>query len=210
MSSTTQAASVDTNQQERGHFFGFGDASHKPSILQQITEQRYKDVAAARSTVSEAELYEQITAFETEHGNPIDLYSRIAQTAPQVALAAEFKRASPSKGDIALNLVAAEQGLLYSSVGAAVLSVLTEPKWFKGSLQDMRDVRVATQAATGADRPAVLRKDFVVDEYMVLEGRANGADTVLLIVAILEVSFTEVRYINQAMLYTAGTRLPLM
>lgn len=62
-----------------------------------------------------------------------------------MAIAAEFKRASPSKGDIAVGLNAGEQGSLYASVGAAVLSVLTEPKWFKGSLEDMKEVRLATQ-----------------------------------------------------------------
>lgn len=62
-----------------------------------------------------------------------------------MALAAEFKRASPSKGDIAVDLEAGEQGSLYASVGAAVLSVLTEPNWFKGSLDDMKEVRLATQ-----------------------------------------------------------------
>lgn len=61
-----------------------------------------------------------------------------------MAIAAEFKRASPSKGDIAVGLKAGEQGSLYASVGAAVLSVLTEPKWFKGSLEDMKEVRLAT------------------------------------------------------------------
>ena len=64
---------------------------------------------------------------------------------PEMAIAAEFKRASPSKGDIALGVKAGEQGSLYASVGAAVLSVLTEPTWFKGSLEDMKEVRFATQ-----------------------------------------------------------------
>lgn len=62
-----------------------------------------------------------------------------------MAIAAEFKRASPSKGNIALDLVAGEQGSRYASAGAAVLSVLTEPKWFKGSLGDMKEVRLATE-----------------------------------------------------------------
>ena len=182
------AVQAPSDESERAHFFGHGDPTHKPSILQQITEQRYKDADKARLEVSAADLQQHIKEFEAQHGGPLSLYDRIAQTAPSVALAAEFKRASPSKGDIAVHLDAAEQGVMYTSVGAAVLSVLTEPKWFKGSLQDMRDVRLATQKLTGAGRPAVLRKDFVIDEYMVLEGRANGADTVLLIVAILEVS----------------------
>lgn len=92
-------------------------------------------------------------------------------------------------GDIAPDLVASEQAVKYASMGAAILSVLTEPKWFKGTLEDMRDVRLATQqgGSSSSGRPAVLRKDFVVEEYQVLEARAFGADTVLLIVAILEV-----------------------
>lgn len=65
-----------------------------------------------------------------------------------MAIAAEFKRASPSKKDIAVGANAGEQGLLYASAGAAVLSVLTEPKWFKGSLEDMKEVRLATQGVT--------------------------------------------------------------
>jgi indole-3-glycerol phosphate synthase len=107
--------------------------------------------------------------------------------------------------------VAAEQGVKYASVGAGILSVLTEPKWFKGSLDDMKDVRVATEGlglgspgGSGSGlRPAVLRKDFVIDEYQILEARAFGADTVLLIVAILEVDRlqTLIRWDQPAMTY---------
>lgn len=60
------------------------------------------------------------------------------------------------------------QALEYTKVGASVLSVLTEPKWFKGTLQDLREVREATQAwakEAGVRRPACLRKDFLIDEY---------------------------------------------
>ena len=69
-----------------------------------------------------------------------------------------------------------------------LLSVLTEPTWFKGSLADMVEARAAVEAAYGAqDRPLILRKDFIVDEYQLVEAVAHGADTVLLIVAILPV-----------------------
>jgi len=105
-----------------------------------------------------------------------------------MAIAAEFKRASPSKGDINTKLLAAEQGVAYATSGACVVSVLTEPTWFKGTLQDMLDVRKATQGLFGERRPAVLRKDFIIDPYQILEARMYGADTVLLIVAILEVT----------------------
>lgn len=76
------------------------------------------------------------------------------------------------------------QGFIYAQAGAAAISVLTEPTWFKGTLTDMRDVR--KRVADMPDRPAVLRKDFLIDEYMVYEARVYGADTVLLIVAVLE------------------------
>jgi len=100
-------------------------------------------------------------------------------------VAAEFKRASPSKGDIALHLKVGEQAALYASAGVAVVSVLTEERHFKGSLEDMLEARRSVQALP--DRPAILRKDFLIHPYQVLEARAYGADTLLLIVAILEV-----------------------
>lgn len=64
-----------------------------------------------------------------------------------------------------------------------MISVLTEPKWFKGTLEDMQVARQTVEAQ--ANRPAILRKDFIIDEYQLLEARAYGADCVLLIVAIL-------------------------
>lgn len=154
----------------RAHLYGEGDASHVPSILQTITAKRREDVAATKLLVSESELREQAEVF-----SPLELRARVATESTGsrgMAIAAEFKRASPSKGDIAVHLDVAEQGLNYFKAGAAVLSVLTESHWFKGSLEDMRAVRVATEkAATQAGgntvRPAVLRKDFIVDDYQV-------------------------------------------
>ena len=129
-------------------------------------------MAEARTKVSTEKLRELANAFDLVCGEPLQLGERLAREAAQgkMALAAEFKRASPSKGDIAPDADAAAQGVAYASVGAAVISVLTEQHWFKGTLADMRAVRVATQqrAAAGfasgpAERPAVLRKDFIVD-----------------------------------------------
>ena len=77
------------------------------------------------------------------------------------------------------------QALRYAHGGAAAISVLTEPTWFKGSLGDLREVRAAL-AELGDGRPGVLRKDFLVDDYQLLEARAAGADAVLLIVACLD------------------------
>jgi anthranilate synthase/indole-3-glycerol phosphate synthase/phosphoribosylanthranilate isomerase len=98
---------------------------------------------------------------------------------------AEFKKASPSKGDIAAGLDAPRQALAYALAGACTISVLTEPTWFKGSLADLENVRSALEGATLSPGVCALRKDFLIDEYMLLEARAHGADTALLIVAIL-------------------------
>ena len=155
----------------------------KTSKLWNITYKRIEDVAAAKMATSVEELRTLAGTLVKELGEPLNLGERIRAARP-MAVAAEFKRASPSKGDIATHLDATEQGLTYAGAGASVISVLTEPKWFKGSLEDMLNVRRAVQSM--ANRPAILRKDFLIDEYQIAEARAYGADTVLLIVAILE------------------------
>ncbi|KDO35703.1 hypothetical protein SPRG_00497 [Saprolegnia parasitica CBS 223.65] len=153
-------------------------------MLMQIVAQRKKSVDAAKALVSEAELQRKIDAYEAAHGRPMSIVGKIRESAPLLAVAAEFKRASPSKGDIAVDANAPEQALTYAQGGASVISVLTEPERFKGSLQDMLDVALAVKAM-GKARPAVLRKDFIFDTYQLLEARAFGADSLLLIVAML-------------------------
>ena len=99
-------------------------------------------------------------------------------------LIAEIKRASPSRGVIDADLDAAAQAREYAEAGASGVSVLTEPTFFGGAIDDLA---AAAEAVTGdADRPALLRKDFVLDPYQVAEARAHGADAVLLIVMMLE------------------------
>lgn len=140
---------------------------------------------------SSEDLEYEIEQFDKQHGTPLNLANRIADTYPIMAIAAEFKKASPSKGDINPDLDPVKQCLEYANVGAAVISVLTEFAHFKGTLNDMKRVRLATQKELGNVRPAILRKDFILDRYQILEARANGADTVLLIVAILGVNQLE-------------------
>ncbi|MDE2293717.1 MAG: indole-3-glycerol phosphate synthase TrpC, partial [Elusimicrobia bacterium] len=107
---------------------------------------------------------------------PRDLAKALCVPGPSVI--AEVKRASPSKGDLAPGLDAAACAYEYEDHGAAAVSVLTEPEFFKGSLDDLAAARAAV------DVP-LLRKDFIVDPYQLLEARVHGADAVLLIVAAL-------------------------
>ena len=102
-----------------------------------------------------------------------------ALTTDAINIIAEFKRKSPSKGPIRPNANPTVIANAYRAGGAAAISVLTEEDYFNGSLDDLREIKVAV------DLP-VLRKDFVVDEYQVYEAASAGADAVLLIVAALE------------------------
>lgn len=102
-----------------------------------------------------------------------------ALRAPGLSIIAEIKRRSPSAGDIATAIDPADQARRYVAGGASAISVLTEPDFFGGSLEDLVAVRDAV------DVP-VLRKDFVLDPVQVWEARAAGADAILLIVAALD------------------------
>jgi indole-3-glycerol phosphate synthase len=97
----------------------------------------------------------------------------------QVSLIAEVKRASPSRGFLKADLDPVAQARRYAAAGAAVISVLTDAKYFRGSLDDLVAVRAAVTVP-------LLRKEFILDEYQLWESRAAGADAVLLIVAALE------------------------
>jgi indole-3-glycerol phosphate synthase len=96
-----------------------------------------------------------------------------------VALIAEIKSASPSRGEIRANVDPSRIARIYGANGAAAISVLTDRKYFHGDLNSLKAARV------GSDLP-LLRKDFIVDEYQVYESRALQADAILLIVRILD------------------------
>ncbi|CCI50793.1 unnamed protein product [Albugo candida] len=159
-------------------------------MLDQIIAQRRVDIEIAKKTISEKALDAQIVEFDAQYGKPINVLERLQtpiqkESWSKMALASEFKRASPSKGNIALHADVTDYVKAYASAGASMISVLTEPKWFKGSLDDMKMARTCLEDVDTACRPAVLRKDFIIDPYQVKEARAYGADCVLLIVAIL-------------------------
>jgi hypothetical protein len=118
------------------------------TILDKINQQRRTDVDAAKQVVSLEEIRKQALASPFP---VVSLVDRLRLNAG-VAVMAEVKRASPSKGDIAPNIDAAAQGLTYAKAGAAAISCLTEPHWFKGTLDDMKGIRMgmyfAVQTAT--------------------------------------------------------------
>jgi len=158
----------------------------QPTILERIAEQRRIDVAKAKAIPGRSSYHLEKCIALGIAPPTIDFAERLRRgTHPNddVALMAEVKRASPSKGNIDITAHSAAQALVYAKGGASAISVLTEPTWFKGNLNDLRDVRQVLDKLP--DRPAILRKDFVVDKYQILEARLCGADTVLLIVAIL-------------------------
>ncbi|KAF8160847.1 anthranilate synthase component II [Crassisporium funariophilum] len=161
-----------------------GATTNIPSILEKIYTQRLADVSQAQTTSGTTMEDLQTLLSLNIAPTPIPFIPRIKQLAPgQLALFAEIKRASPSKGAIALTTSPAAQALTYALSGAHVISVLTEPKWFLGSLQDMLHARLSV--AHLSNRPAILRKDFILSRYQILESRLWGADTLLLIVSML-------------------------
>src|ERR1041385_3139300 len=97
----------------------------------------------------------------------------------RVNVIAEFKRASPSKGEMRVGASAGETARAYERGGAAAVSVLTEEDFFRGSLRDLAEVKESV-------RLPVLRKDFIFEDYQVFESAAAGADALLLIVAALD------------------------
>lgn len=158
--------------------------SKKENILEKIFAHRKLAVAAQKEIPSQRPSDLQ-AAYDLDIAPPlIPLEKRLRKSPFPISLMAEIKRASPSKGVISLSACAPAQARTYALAGASVISVLTEPEWFKGSIDDLRAVRQALEGMP--NRPAVLRKEFIFEEYQILEARLAGADTVLLIVKMLD------------------------
>jgi indole-3-glycerol phosphate synthase len=171
-------ASATTTLQERRRESGV-DQGKEPTgmssatVLDSIIEGVRADVAAREAVVS----LDQIKQAAAAAPPPLDVMA--ALRAPGIAVIAEVKRASPSRGQLANIPDPAVLARAYQSGGARVISVLTEERRFNGSLDDLDAVRAAVSIP-------VLRKDFVVRPYQIHEARAHGADMLLLIVAALE------------------------
>lgn len=143
------------------------------SLLEKILASTRARVDEQKQKLDESVLEERLAAAPGPRG------FEAALSGPGTSIIAEIKRSSPAKGDLNLELNAADIARSYADGGAAAISVLTEPDFFKGSLEDL-------EAVVGAVDLPVLRKDFIIDEFQLLESRATGADAVLLIVRVLE------------------------
>lgn len=143
------------------------------SVLDSILEGVRADVAAREAVVGMAEIK------EAANSAPPARDVLAALRAPGIAVIAEVKRASPSRGQLASIADPADLARAYQGGGARIISVLTEERRFNGSLADLDAVRAAVSIP-------LLRKDFVVRPYQIHEARAHGADMLLLIVAALE------------------------
>jgi indole-3-glycerol phosphate synthase len=143
-------------------------------LLAELVAGAVADAETRRATRPVAE----VEAAALAQPPAIDAAAALAP-AERVRVIAEVKRASPSRGDLAAIADPASLAVSYETGGASAISVLTEGRRFKGSLADLEEVRASVSIP-------VLRKDFIVEPYQVLEARASGADLVLLIVAALE------------------------
>jgi indole-3-glycerol phosphate synthase len=146
------------------------------TMLDRILETKRAEVAARKASTPFSTLEEAARRQSMPRGFRTALDAK-AQTGP--ALIAEIKRTSPSKGLIRANFDPPAHARAYQAGGAACLSVLTDERWFEGSA----DYLVAARAAC---RLPVLRKDFMIDSWQVMEARAMGADAILIIVAALD------------------------
>ncbi|CCU75561.1 unnamed protein product [Blumeria hordei] len=158
----------------------------KENILEKIFAHR-KTIVRAQKEIPSQRPSDLQNMLELDIAPPLISFVDRLRTSPfHISLMAEIKRASPSKGNINLDVNVCSQARAYALAGASVISVLTEPKWFKGSIDDLKAIRQALEGMP--NRPAILRKEFIFDEYQILEARLAGADSVLLIVKMLEVN----------------------
>ena len=148
-----------------------------PTVLEKILARKVEEVAARRALVSLAEVEQQARAAAATRGFAQAMLAQAKRKQP--AVIAEIKKASPSKGVLREHFVPAEIAQSYQAGGATCLSVLTDVDFFQGADRYLQEARNACSLP-------VIRKDFMLDPYQIVEARALGADCVLLIVSALD------------------------
>ena len=162
------------------------------TILDTILAHKRNEIEEAKKRIPLNELEEQACALSS--GAPSrPRFSEALRREEQVAIIAEIKKASPSKGLIRPDFDPVELATIYAQEGAAAISVLTDERFFQGSLEHLAAVRRAVALP-------LLRKEFIIDEYQLYEAKVHGADAVLLIVAALEPERLERLYKTSAAL----------
>ena len=146
-------------------------------ILDRIVAVKIEEVAAARAKRDVASLQRDAEALGGQRDFVGAIKARV--DSGRSAVIAEIKRASPSKGLLRQHFVPSDIAISYATHGAACLSVLTDVKFFRGCEKFLQEARAACALP-------VLRKDFIIDRYQVVESRAMGADCILLIAACLD------------------------
>lgn len=143
-------------------------------ILEEIAARTVQRVAEEKAAVPLSEMKKRAEALDANTGFPF----RKALSGDEISFICEVKRASPSKGLIALDFPYLDIARDYERAGASAISCLTEPFWFKGRDEYLAEI-------SNAVKIPVLRKDFTVDEYMIYQAKTLGASAVLLICSIL-------------------------
>ena len=164
-------------------------------ILETIAESTRERVERAKLITPENVIRDMASTRFCEHGRNLSVSFKDALAAEGMSFICECKKASPSKGLIAEEFPYLEIAKDYEAAGASAISVLTEPKWFKGDLKYLNEISSEVKIPT-------LRKDFTVSPYMIYEAYLNGASAVLLICSILDRKTLE-EYIGIASSLTA-------
>ena len=151
--------------------------SSPPDILQKILQRKREEIAERSAKLSLQDLTALAQDADAPRGFITAIENKIAEG--KAAVIAEIKKASPSKGLLRENFAPADIARSYASHGAACLSVLTDADYFQGSEEYLQQARNACALP-------VIRKDFIIDPYQVVEARAINADCILLIVAALD------------------------
>ncbi len=150
------------------------------SLLSRIISHKRGELAHQQAECSQSALQEQTTS-----APPVRDFAAALCTPGATALIAEIKKASPSRGVLLEDFDHRHLAQTYMANGAAALSILTDSAFFQGSLDYLRDVRMAQAGGELPGHIPLLRKDFLIDPYQVYQARVYGADAVLLIVAAL-------------------------
>jgi indole-3-glycerol phosphate synthase len=141
------------------------------SFLEKVLAQKRREVEMKKKLLSFSELFQRVNGLSS-----FSLFSR--SILPGNAIIAEIKRASPSKGILFSGDRIEKLAKIYEAFGASSVSLVTEERYFQGNLKDLQKLKNCIQIP-------VLRKDFIIDEYQILESKQSGADAVLLITSLL-------------------------